>query len=90
MNAVPTIYLISYSFNHPSRTYSTLYPLYISYHQSTKMSGQQSPQQPDFSSSTNPLKKFKLVFLGEQSVGKTSLITRFVRLYLCVMLMVDV
>ncbi|KAI9316186.1 ras family-domain-containing protein [Dichotomocladium elegans] len=26
---------------------------------------------------TNPLRKFKLVFLGEQSVGKTSLITRF-------------
>ncbi|KAI8142813.1 small GTP binding protein RAB6A [Fennellomyces sp. T-0311] len=25
----------------------------------------------------NPLKKYKLVFLGEQSVGKTSLITRF-------------
>uniref|UniRef100_A0A2I3HXK5 RAB6B, member RAS onco family n=1 Tax=Nomascus leucogenys TaxID=61853 RepID=A0A2I3HXK5_NOMLE len=24
----------------------------------------------------NPLRKFKLVFLGEQSVGKTSLITR--------------
>ncbi|CAF1015228.1 unnamed protein product [Adineta steineri] len=27
--------------------------------------------------SGNPLRKFKLVFLGEQSVGKTSLITRF-------------
>ncbi|EIM24273.1 GTP-binding protein ryh1 [Wallemia mellicola CBS 633.66] len=27
--------------------------------------------------SSQPLKKFKLVFLGEQSVGKTSLITRF-------------
>lgn len=27
--------------------------------------------------STAPLRKFKLVFLGEQSVGKTSLITRF-------------
>ena len=26
----------------------------------------------------NPLRKFKLVFLGEQSVGKTSLITRWV------------
>ncbi|PNJ17090.1 RAB6A isoform 8, partial [Pongo abelii] len=25
----------------------------------------------------NPLTKFKLVFLGEQSVAKTSLITRF-------------
>ncbi|XP_053547694.1 ras-related protein Rab-6A-like [Bombina bombina] len=25
----------------------------------------------------NPLRKFKLVFLGDQSVGKTSLITRF-------------
>ena len=25
----------------------------------------------------NPLRKFKLVFLGEQSVGKTSLITRY-------------
>jgi len=29
------------------------------------------------SSFSNPLRKFKLVFLGEQSVGKTSLITRF-------------
>ena len=28
----------------------------------------------------NPLRKFKLVFLGEQSVGKTSLITRYVPL----------
>merc|ERR1712210_346719 len=27
--------------------------------------------------SVKPLRKFKLVFLGEQSVGKTSLITRF-------------
>ncbi|GAB7338896.1 hypothetical protein MBLNU457_5578t1 [Dothideomycetes sp. NU457] len=26
---------------------------------------------------SNPLRKYKLVFLGEQSVGKTSLITRF-------------
>jgi GTPase SAR1 family protein len=35
---------------------------------------------PEYSSSAaNPLKKFKLVFLGEQSVGKTSLITRFAR-----------
>ncbi|CDZ97088.1 gtp binding protein [Phaffia rhodozyma] len=43
----------------------------------------QTPIATDFSSaagssaSSNPLKKFKLVFLGEQSVGKTSLITRF-------------
>ncbi|KAI7880668.1 ras-domain-containing protein [Lichtheimia hyalospora FSU 10163] len=29
---------------------------------------------PEF---TSPLRKYKLVFLGEQSVGKTSLITRF-------------
>uniref|UniRef100_A0A7N6BYV4 RAB6B, member RAS oncogene family a n=1 Tax=Anabas testudineus TaxID=64144 RepID=A0A7N6BYV4_ANATE len=33
-----------------------------------------SSQHIDFG---NPLRKFKLVFLGEQSVGKTSLITRF-------------
>ncbi|MCJ1374646.1 Ras- protein Rab-6B [Loxospora ochrophaea] len=33
--------------------------------------------QPGAGSYSNPLKKFKLVFLGEQSVGKTSLITRF-------------
>ncbi|TXT05988.1 hypothetical protein VHUM_03749 [Vanrija humicola] len=32
---------------------------------------------PGGSTSSSPLKKFKLVFLGEQSVGKTSLITRF-------------
>ena len=30
-----------------------------------------------FTNVGNPLRKFKLVFLGEQSVGKTSLITRF-------------
>ncbi|KAF3482200.1 uncharacterized protein GIQ15_04959 [Arthroderma uncinatum] len=33
--------------------------------------------QSQVGSYSNPLKKFKLVFLGEQSVGKTSLITRF-------------
>ncbi|MCJ1277558.1 Ras- protein Rab6 [Puttea exsequens] len=33
--------------------------------------------QSTIGSYSNPLKKFKLVFLGEQSVGKTSLITRF-------------
>ncbi|EGE01315.1 rab6 [Trichophyton equinum CBS 127.97] len=33
--------------------------------------------QSQVGSYSNPLKKFKLVFLGEQSVGKTSLITGF-------------
>ncbi|OXB34152.1 GTP-binding protein ryh1 [Cryptococcus neoformans] len=41
------------------------------------MSNPQTPSSADFSSGSTPLKKFKLVFLGEQSVGKTSLITRF-------------
>ncbi|WWC65314.1 uncharacterized protein I303_107931 [Kwoniella dejecticola CBS 10117] len=42
------------------------------------MSNPQTPSTAgDFSSASTPLKKFKLVFLGEQSVGKTSLITRF-------------
>ncbi|WVO24576.1 uncharacterized protein IAS62_005944 [Cryptococcus decagattii] len=41
------------------------------------MSTPQTPSTADFSSASTPLKKFKLVFLGEQSVGKTSLITRF-------------
>ncbi|OXC68063.1 GTP-binding protein ryh1 [Cryptococcus neoformans] len=41
------------------------------------MSNPQTPSSADFSSASTPLKKFKLVFLGEQSVGKTSLITRF-------------
>ncbi|TIA91888.1 hypothetical protein E3P81_01746 [Wallemia ichthyophaga] len=39
-----------------------------------KMSSSALDQPP---TSAAPLKKFKLVFLGEQSVGKTSLITRF-------------
>ncbi|KAK4058915.1 GTPase Ryh1 [Microbotryomycetes sp. JL221] len=38
-------------------------------------SAQQPPQTTEFAHAA--LKKFKLVFLGEQSVGKTSLITRF-------------
>ncbi|CAF4010567.1 unnamed protein product [Rotaria sp. Silwood2] len=33
-----------------------------------------------YEQAVNPLRKFKLVFLGEQSVGKTSLITRFISL----------
>ncbi|EIW65444.1 hypothetical protein TREMEDRAFT_70574 [Tremella mesenterica DSM 1558] len=42
------------------------------------MSGPSTPTPAaEFTSSSNPLRKFKLVFLGEQSVGKTSLITRF-------------
>ncbi|TYJ52032.1 hypothetical protein B9479_007361 [Cryptococcus floricola] len=42
------------------------------------MSNPQTPSTAgDFSAASTPLKKFKLVFLGEQSVGKTSLITRF-------------
>nr|XP_019007821.1 GTP-binding protein ryh1 [Kwoniella pini CBS 10737]OCF46602.1 GTP-binding protein ryh1 [Kwoniella pini CBS 10737] len=42
------------------------------------MSNPQTPSSAgDFSSASTPLRKFKLVFLGEQSVGKTSLITRF-------------
>ncbi|XAO27070.1 hypothetical protein I312_105912 [Cryptococcus bacillisporus CA1280] len=45
------------------------------------MSTPQTPSTADFSSASTPLKKFKLVFLGEQSVGKTSLITRFVSLF---------
>lgn len=45
------------------------------------MSNPQTPSSADFSSASTPLKKFKLVFLGEQSVGKTSLITRFVSLW---------
>lgn len=39
-----------------------------------KYSGSTMSTSGDFG---NPLRKFKLVFLGEQSVGKTSLITRF-------------
>lgn len=39
------------------------------------MSAPNTPQATDFSSS--PLKRTKIVLLGDQSVGKTSLITRF-------------
>ena len=39
------------------------------------MASPQTPATADFSSS--PLKRTKIVLLGDQSVGKTSLITRY-------------